>query len=130
MNVKIRALLFVTFAFLIACSQEQAVSPPAAKPEATASVAVAIATPSATSANLPAMLCDVLQKVAPEVRNTAPVGAQAQLVMAITGAFDGNAAALQEVAGKIDIISSQSCATEREMLLSVLKMKTLQEAVR
>ena len=130
MNVKIRLLSLVTTAFLIACSQEPTVSPSAAKSEARAPAPVAVATSPAASANLPAKLCDVLKKVAPEVRDMAPVGAQAQLVMAIASAFDVNAAALQEVAEKIDSISSQSCSAEREMLLSVLKMKTLQEAVR
>jgi hypothetical protein len=50
--------------------------------------------------------------------------------MAIAGAFDVNAAALQEVSEKIDVIASVSCSAERDILLSVVKMKSLQEAVR
>jgi hypothetical protein len=91
---------------------------------------VAVVTSPTVSTNLPAKLCDVLKKITPEVRNMSPVGARAQLVMAIAGAFDVDAAALREVSEKIDVIASESCSTERDILLSVVKMKSLQEAVR
>lgn len=128
MNTKSVLLLFAMLFAAFACSQEHTALPKNAKSGETKSLA-AIAPP-VVSANLSAKLCEVLKKVTPEVRNMSPVGARAQLVMAIAGAFDVNAAALQEVSEKIDVIASESCATERDILLSVVKMKTLQEAVR
>ena len=59
-----------------------------------------------------------------------PVGAQAQLVMAIAAAFDNDAAALGQVSDQIDTIAAESCSAERGILLSVLMKKSLQEAVR
>ena len=112
----------------LACSQEKNTLSNSAKPAESKPVA-AVASPT-VSADLPAKLCNVLKKVAPEVRNMSPVGARAQLVMAIAGAFDVSAAALQEVSEKIDVIGSESCSAERDILLSVMKMKSLQEAVR
>jgi hypothetical protein len=131
MNAKPIVLMCAVVFTLLACSQEKTAmsnNTKSAEPKPVAAVA-AIAVPAA-NANLPAKLCDVLKKVTPEVRNMSPVGARAQLVMAIAGAFDVNAAALQEVSEKIDVIASESCAAERDILLSVVKMKSLQEAVR
>ena len=82
------------------------------------------------SGGLPAKLCKVLEKIAPEVRQMPPVGAQAQLVMAVAAAFDNNPESLRQVSAEIDVIAAGSCAAARESLLSVLKMKSLQEAVR
>jgi hypothetical protein len=82
------------------------------------------------SAGLPPRLCEVLRKVTAQVRQMPPVGAQAQLVMAIAAAFDNNAAALEQVSDRIDTIAAESCPAERDILLSVLKKKSLQEAVR
>jgi hypothetical protein len=128
MNAKSLALMCAMLFALLACSQEETAmsnNTKSAEPKPVAAIAA-----SAASANLPAKLCDVLKKVTPEVRNISPVGARAQLVMAIAGAFDVNAAALQEVSEKIDVIASESCPAERDILLSVVKMKSLQEAVR
>ncbi len=113
---------------LLACSPENTALPNGTKLVET-KTAASIA-PGVASANSAIKLCDTLKKVAPEVQNMSPVGAQAQLVMAIASAFDVNGTALREVTEKIDLISSQSCPAERETLLSTLKMKTLQEAVR
>jgi hypothetical protein len=118
------AMLFTA----LACSQEKNTLPNNAKPDESKPVAV-VASPT-VSANLSAKLCGVLKKVTPEVRNMSSIGARAQLVMAIAGAFDADAAALREVSEKIDVIASESCSTERDMLLSVVKMKSLREAVR
>ncbi len=85
---------------------------------------------SALGTALPTKLCDVIRKVTPEVRQMPPVGAQAQLVMAIAAAFDNNATALAQVSDQIDTIAIGSCSAERDILLSVLKRKSLQEAVR
>jgi hypothetical protein len=111
-----------------ACSQEKTASAnggKAAEPKPLATTPAVIA-----SADLPVKLCNVLKKVTPEIRNMSPVGARAQLVMSIAGAFDVNAGALQEVSEKIDVIASESCSAERDILLSVVKMKSLQEAIR
>jgi hypothetical protein len=128
MNVKILAPLFATTGLLMAWSREQAAAPPGAQLSAQKPMAVTALL--AASINLPTKLCGVLKKVTPEVRNMSPAGARAQLVMAIAGEFDVNAAALQEVSEKIDVIASVSCSAERDILLSVVKMKLLQEAVR
>lgn len=128
MNAKSVALMCAALTTLLACSQEKTSLSDNAKSAEPKPVA-AIAVPAA-SANLPAKLCDVLKKVAPEVRNMPPIAAQGQLVVAIANAFDVDAVALQEVSEKIDVIASASCSAERDILLSVLKMKSLQEAVR
>jgi hypothetical protein len=128
MNAKPIVLMCAAVFILLACSQEKTAmsnNTKSAEPKPVAAIAVP-----ATKANLSAKLCDVLKKVTPEVRNMSPVGARAQLVMAIGSAFDVNAAALQEVSEKIDVIASESCSAERDILLSVVKMKSLQEAVR
>jgi hypothetical protein len=128
MNAKSVLLTSAVLFTALACSQEKtAVSNNAKSVE---SRPVASIVPAAVSADLPMKLCGVLKKVTPEVRNMSPVGARAQLVMAIAGAFDVNAIVLQEVSEKIDLIASASCSAEREILLSVVKMKSLQEAVR
>jgi hypothetical protein len=128
MNTKPIVLMCAAVFTLLACSQEKTAlsnNTKLAEPKPVAAIAVP-----ATNASLPAKLCDVLKKVTPEVRNMSPVGARAQLVMAIASAFDVNAAALQEVSEKIDVIASESCSAERDILLLVVKMKSLQEAVR
>lgn len=113
---------------LLGCTQEKTALPNGAK--ATEPKPVTTMAPPVASADLPAKLCGVLKKVTPDVRSMSPVGARAQLVMAIAGAFDVNAMALQEVSEKIDVIASESCPAERDILLSIVKMKSLQEAVR
>jgi PBP1b-binding outer membrane lipoprotein LpoB len=128
MNRKLILLIGAILFVLLACSQEKTALSNNVK--SAESKPVASVAPAAVSSNIPAKLCDVLRKVAPEVRNMSPVGARAQLVMAIAGAFDVDAAALREVSEKIDVIASESCSTERDILLSVVKMKSLQEAVR
>lgn len=128
MHAKLILSLLLTSFLILACSKEQTASPAITKSAEPKPVA-AIVAPTA-SVDLSAKLCDVLKKVTPEVRNMSPVGARAQLVMAIAGAFDVNAAALQEVTEKIDVIASESCSAERDILLSVVKMKSLQDVVR
>ena len=128
MNTRSQALVCAVLFSLLACTQEKTASSDntkSAEPKPVVPTA-----PAAASADLPAKLCGVLKKVTPEVRNMSPLGARAQLVIAIAGAFDVNAGALQEVSEKIDVIASASCSAERDILLSVVQMKSLQEAVR
>ena len=128
MNTRSQALVCAVLFSLLACTQEKTASSDNTKPAEPKPVVPTA--PVAASADLPAKLCGVLRKVTPEIRNMPPVAAQAQLVMAIANAFDVNATALQEVSEKIDVIASASCSAERDILLSVVKMKSLQEAVR
>jgi hypothetical protein len=128
MSTKPMLLLLATLFSLPACSEVQTASSGNANAPKTKSMAAI--TPPKVGPDLPAKLCEVLKKVAPEVRNMSPVGARAQLVIAIAAAFDANAAALQEVSEKIDVIALGSCPVEREILLSAVEMKTLQDAVR
>ena len=128
MNAKPIVLMCAGLFATLGCSQEKTAlsnNTKSAQPKPVAAIAVP-----AASANLPAKLCAVLKKVTPEVRNMSPLGARAQLVMAIANAFDVNATALQEVSEKIDVIASESCSAERDILLSIVQMKSLQEAVR
>ncbi len=128
MNAKPNVLMCAAIFTLLACSQEKTAlsnNTKSAEPKPVAAMAAP-----AAGANLPAKLCAVLKKVTPEVRNMSPLGARAQLVMAIANAFDVNATALQEVSEKIDVIASESCSVERDILLSIVQMKSLQEAVR
>ena len=75
-------------------------------------------------------LCGVLQKLVPEVQTYKPEGAQAQLVMAVSEAFDYDPDKLREVKLHIDEATSASCPKERESMLGILKMSTLKETVR
>ena len=77
-----------------------------------------------------ATLCGVLKKLVPEVRTYQPLGAQAQLVMALAAAFDSDAAKMRQVATEIDSVTSSSCPKDRDSMLAILKMTSLGEAVR
>ena len=79
---------------------------------------------------MPVKLCKVLKELAPKAPQSSAIGTQAQLVMSIASAFDTNAAALQRVSAEIDVVATASCPTARDALLKVLKMQSLQEAVR
>lgn len=80
--------------------------------------------------DMPVKLCKVLNELAPQAPQLSAIGTQTQLVMSIASAFDANAVALQRVSADIDIVATASCPASREALLKVLKMKSLQEAVR
>ena len=75
-------------------------------------------------------LCTVLNELAPQAPRLSVIGTQAQLVMAIASAFDANAEALRQVTSDIDTVAAASCPAARDALLKVLKMNSLQEAVR
>jgi hypothetical protein len=92
------------------------------------------ANPSASSkvpvGDMPTKLCKVLNELAPQAPQLSAIGTQAQLVMAIASAFDANAEALRVVNAEIDAVATASCPAARDALLKVLKMNSLQEAVR
>jgi hypothetical protein len=75
-------------------------------------------------------LCNVLNELAPKAPQLTSIGTQAQLVMSIASAFDANPAALQWVSAEVDVVAAASCSGARDALLKVLKVKSLQEAVR
>lgn len=75
-------------------------------------------------------LCTVLNELAPQAPQLSAIGTQAQLVMSIASAFDANAVALQQVTAEIDNVATVSCPAARDALLKVLKMQSLQAAVR
>ncbi|MEO8279805.1 MAG: hypothetical protein ABI564_08945 [Ideonella sp.] len=93
-------------------------------------IALTATAASAANSALSGALCEVLKKLLPEVRTYKPEGAQAQLVMTIADKFNYDPAKLQQVQTEIDQATSASCPKEREAYLSVLKMKSLAEAVR
>ena len=74
-------------------------------------------------------ICGVLKETLAEVRGYQPEGAQAQLVMRMSGAFDDDPAKLRQVTTEIDTAASASCPKEREELLTILQMSSLQNAV-
>ena len=121
MKPTLLSLAFVAATSVVACSRQET---PAS--QATAAVA---ATPN-FAIGMPARLCDVLQKVAPEVRGMGGLGAQAKLVTSIAEAFEYKHDTLARVTSEIDVIATSGCPTAREQLLAVLTQKSLQEAVR
>ncbi|MFO1311463.1 MAG: hypothetical protein U1F41_05290 [Burkholderiales bacterium] len=78
---------------------------------------------------LAAPICDTLKKLLPEVKTFKPEGARAQLVMALAEKFEYDGARLRRVKSDIDQVTTASCPKEREAMLSILKMKSLSEAV-
>jgi hypothetical protein len=79
---------------------------------------------------LSAPICDTLKQLVPEVRTYKPEGARAQLVMALAAKFDYDGARLRKVKAEIDDVAMASCPKEREAMLSIVKTKSLSEAVR
>jgi hypothetical protein len=114
---------------LAACSKESddasrsSGKQPAAIPNASAQSKPAVA-------DMPAKLCKVINELAPQAPQLSAIGTQAQLVMAVASAFDANPEALRQVTSDIDTVAIASCPASREALLKVLKMNSLQEAVR
>ncbi len=123
MNHTLAALLLVTCAFAACSKTEAPASAPPTLPDTPTPAA-------ATTGGVPARLCDVLRQTAPEVKGMPEVGARAQLVMAIAGAFDSDAGSLATVSSDIDAIASAGCPEVREPLLAATRAKSLQEAVR
>ena len=120
------AMCAITF-ILGACSQqaEDVVGSKASSPMASAG-----ASAKASVTDMPVKLCKVVNELAPQASQLSAIGTQAQLVMSIANAFDANAEALRQVVSEIDIVTTASCPASREALLKVLKMNSLQEAVR
>lgn len=83
----------------------------------------------AADSSMGTALCDVLKKLAPEVKTYKPEGARAQLVMAVSEKFDYDAAKLKQVRAEIDKLTTASCPKDRETMLGIVKMKSLAEAV-
>lgn len=75
-------------------------------------------------------ICKVLNDLAPQAQKLAAIGTQVQLVLALAEAFNMEATSLQRVKAEIDTLAIASCPTARDSLLIVLKMQSLQEAVR
>jgi hypothetical protein len=78
---------------------------------------------------LAAPICDTLKQLVPKVRTYKPEGARAQLVMALAAKFDYDGARLRRVKAEIDQVTAASCPKERDTMLSILKTKSLSDAV-
>ena len=78
---------------------------------------------------LSAAICDTLKKLVPEVRTYKPEGARAQLVTALAEKFEYDGAKLRRVKAEIDQVATASCPKEREAMLSIVKTRSLSEAV-
>jgi hypothetical protein len=83
----------------------------------------------AADAALATPICETLKKLVPEVRTYKPEGARAQLVMALADKFEYDGARLRRVKAEIDEVATVSCPKEREAMLTILKTKSLSEAV-
>ena len=75
-------------------------------------------------------LCDALRSVLPKVGTYPHPGARGLLISAISEAFEHDPERLMKVQDQIDAVTSVNCPSERDGILSVLKMKTLAQAVR
>ncbi len=64
------------------------------------------------------------ETMAPTAGQSAPIGAQAQLVMALAAVFHSDQAALQRVSVKVDDVADEACAPERQTLLAALKRRS------
>jgi hypothetical protein len=84
----------------------------------------------AADKSLSTTLCDILKDLTPKVRTYRPEGAQAQFVMATAEAFNYDPATLRRVQEEIDTVTTASCPQDREAMLTILKMRSLSEAVR
>jgi len=128
-------VLCAVAALLCACSKQ-----PDNTPRSSGGDASAVANPSSNPDpkivstplidDLSPKLCKVLTELAPQAPQLSAIGTQAQLVMSIAAAFDSRADALQRVSAEIDAVATASCPTARDALLKVLKMQSLQDAVR
>lgn len=87
------------------------------------------AIPLAQAQSVAAGVCPILAKLVPEVRTFKPEGARAQLVMAVAGRFEYDAATLRRVKAEVDAATTASCPKDREAMLGILKMKSLAEAL-
>ena len=83
----------------------------------------------AADATIGASACAVLKAVLPQVKGFKPEGARAQLVMAVGEKFDYDPNRLRTVRAEVDSATSASCPKEREAWLSILRMKSLREAL-
>jgi hypothetical protein len=74
-------------------------------------------------------LCAVLKELIPEVKIYPPESARAQLVIALAEKYETNNE-LRQVWAQIDQATSASCSKEREIMLGIVKTKSLAEALR
>lgn len=74
-------------------------------------------------------VCAVLKELIPEVKGYQPAGAKAQLVMALIDKHESDAQRRQ-VWAQIDPLATSTCPKEREVMLGIVKTKTLAEALR
>jgi hypothetical protein len=90
---------------------------------------VAFAVPAAAD-ELADKICPILERVASELGDKVAAAVQADLVIAIGGAYDFDGEALRAVTDNIDASASASCPAPRGAILERLGMQTLQEALR
>jgi hypothetical protein len=75
-------------------------------------------------------VCPLLERVASELGDKVAAAVQADLVIAIGGAYDFDGAALSTVTDNIDASASANCPAPRDAILERLGMQTLQEPLR
>jgi hypothetical protein len=96
-----------------------------------AAVLAALASPAAAAADdLAARLCPILSELADSTAGYAPEGVQAQLVMAVGGAYDFDPDALQGVLDGADAATSAACPEARRAILEGTGKPSLGDAMR
>ena len=75
-------------------------------------------------------LCEALKGVLLEFSVAHHAGARSRLVATISEAFHHDPVELFKVQDQIDAVTTASCPLERDRLLTVLKIKTLAQALR
>jgi hypothetical protein len=117
------AFVVGTMLSLPGCSKESA--------DSTASALAAGAkalVPSLSNAEMQAKVCKRLKQIVPKLGGVP--NAQALLLVEIADEFDNNPDVLHQVAAGIDELASSGCAAERQSILAVMHIASLQEAVR
>lgn len=92
--------------------------------------AIGAPAPAAAGADAAAPYCALVRQVLAEVRGFRPVGARAQLVMALAGQLDADPEKMRKAQDEIDQSTSAGCPREREALLAITKTTSLAEALR
>jgi uncharacterized protein YceK len=108
---------------LTGCSKEPTAS---SSSEPAAGAKASVTSPAST--DMQAKVCKRLKQIVPKLGHVASV--QAVLVVEIADEFDYSPEVLSQVKDKIDEVAISGCATERQSILAVLKMASLQDAVR
>jgi hypothetical protein len=75
-------------------------------------------------------ICPILKRVAADLGDKVAAAVQADLVIAIGGAYDFDGPALRTVTDNVDASAAAACAGPHDVILDRLDMQSLQQALR